>query len=217
MLVKSLESSYRITESLRLEKTTKIIQSNHQPITTMHTKLCHSVACHHVASVLFYEDLHHPPGQTVPIPHHSFWEEILPHIQPEPSLVQLKAITSHCITNYLGKEANSHLVTTSFQVALESDKVSPEPPLLQTKQSQFPQLFLIRLVCQTPYELHCPSSNTFQGLSISLVLEGPKTEHSTKGLNTVLKLKKISVVAAGPVHFFSQLTIWFSDSCVLLG
>ena len=30
--------------------------------------------------------LHHLPGQPVPVPHHSFWEEIFPNIQPEAPL-----------------------------------------------------------------------------------------------------------------------------------
>ena len=46
-----------------------------------------------------------------------------------------------------------HLSTTSFQGVVESDKVSPEPPLLQTKQAQFPQLLLIRLVLHIHHHL----------------------------------------------------------------
>jgi len=46
--------------------------------------------------------------------------------------VQLKAITSHAVTSYLGKEVmpDLHLDITSFQVAVKSDKVSPEHPHL---------------------------------------------------------------------------------------
>ena len=57
-------------------------------------------------------------------------EEISPNIQPKPPLVQLQAISSHPITSYLGKETNPHLTTTPLQVVVESDKVSPQPPLL---------------------------------------------------------------------------------------
>ena len=46
----------------------------------------------------------------------------------------------------LAEEADFHLATASFQVVVESNKVSPEPPLLQTKQFQFPQPLLIRLL-----------------------------------------------------------------------
>ena len=66
-------------------------------------------------------------------------------------MTQLKAITSSPLTRYLGEEANPHLDTTSFQVVVE---LSPEPPLLQTKQSQFPQSLLIRRVLQTFNCLH---------------------------------------------------------------
>ena len=51
--------------------------------------------------------------------------------------MQLEAISSCPIGSYLGEETNTHLTTTSFQVVVETDKVSPQPPLLQTKQPQF--------------------------------------------------------------------------------
>ena len=81
-----------------------------------------------------------------------FSEEIFPNIQSKPPLVQSEAVSSCPITCYLGEETNTHLVTTSFQVAVESDKVSPEPPFLQTKQPQFPQPLLVRLVLNTCLE-----------------------------------------------------------------
>lgn len=39
-----------------------------------------------------------------------------------------------------------------LQVVGECDKVSLESPLLQTKESQFPQLLFIRLLLQTPHQ-----------------------------------------------------------------
>jgi len=48
--------------------------------------------------------------------------------------------------SYLGEENNTCLTTTSFQKVVASDKVPPQPPLLQTKQPQLPQPLLIRLV-----------------------------------------------------------------------
>ena len=79
------------------------------------------------------------------MPDHSFSKETFPNIQSKPPLVQLEAIASHPMASYLGEETNTHLTTTSFQVAVESNKVPPRP-LLQTKQPQLPQLLLIRLV-----------------------------------------------------------------------
>jgi len=43
----------------------------------------------------------------------------------------------------LGEETNTCLTTTSFQAVAESDKVPPQPPLLQTEQIQLPQPLLI--------------------------------------------------------------------------
>ena len=84
-------------------------------------------------------------------------EEIVCNIQPESPLAQLKAIPFSPVASYMAEEADSHLSLASFQVAVESDKVSPEHPLFQTKQSLFPQLLPVRLELQTPHQLHCPS------------------------------------------------------------
>jgi len=73
------------------------------------------------------------------VPDHSFGEEVVPNMQPEPPLVQLEAIHSSSSIVTWEKRLSPHLTTTSFLVAVDSDKVSPELPFLQTKQSQFPQ------------------------------------------------------------------------------
>ena len=49
----------------------------------------------------------------------------------------------------MGEEADSQLTTASLQVVVESDKVFPESPLLQSKQSQVPQPLLTGLVLYT--------------------------------------------------------------------
>ena len=95
------------SENHRLEKTSKIIKSNHPPNTTM-------------------------PTRTYP-----------------------ESATSTRFFN-TSREGDS----TSFQVVVESKKVPPQPPLLQTKQPQFPQLLLIRLALQTLHQLRCPSLDT---------------------------------------------------------
>ena len=60
--------------------------------------------------------------------------------------MQLEANASHPIASYLGEETNTCLTITCFQVVVDSNKVLPQPPLLQTKQPQLPQPILIRLV-----------------------------------------------------------------------
>ena len=59
--------------------------------------------------------------------------------------MQLVVISSGPIC-CLGGEADLLLITTSLQKVVEYNEVSPEPPLLQTKQSQLPQLLLTGLV-----------------------------------------------------------------------
>ncbi|KAK4828042.1 hypothetical protein QYF61_023080, partial [Mycteria americana] len=124
--------------------------------------------------------LNHFPGQPVPMLDNPFSEETFPNTQSKPPLVQLEAISSCPITCYLVEETDPHLSTTSFQVVVESNKVSPQPPFLQAKQPQFPQPLLIRLVLQTLHHLRCPSLDTLQHLNVSLVVRGPK-------LNTVFE------------------------------
>ena len=83
-------------------------------------------------------------------------------------LVQLEAIPCSFITSYMREEADPQPTTTSIQVVIESGKVSPEPPLLQTEQFQLLQLLLIRPVLQTPHQLCCPPLDTLRGLDVFL-------------------------------------------------
>ncbi|KAK4806225.1 LOW QUALITY PROTEIN: hypothetical protein QYF61_013369 [Mycteria americana] len=117
----------------------------------------------------------------VPMLDNPFSEVKFPNIQSKPPLAQLEAVSSCPITCYLGEETDPHLPTTSFQVDVESNKVSPQPPFLQAKQPQFPQPLLIRLLLQTLHQLRCPSLDTLQHLNVSLVVRGPK-------MNTVFKV-----------------------------
>ncbi|KAK4815655.1 hypothetical protein QYF61_005217 [Mycteria americana] len=124
--------------------------------------------------------LNHFPGQPVPMLDNPFSEVKFPNIQSKPPLAQLEAISSRPITCYLGEETDPHLSTASFQVVVESDKVSPQPPFLQAKQPQVPQPLLIRLLLQTLHQLRCPSLDMLQPLNVSLVVRVPK-------LNTVFE------------------------------
>ncbi|KAK4824165.1 hypothetical protein QYF61_011292, partial [Mycteria americana] len=107
--------------------------------------------------------LNHFPGQPVPMLDNPLGEEKFPNIQSKPPLAQLEAISSCPITCYLGEETDPHLSTTSFQVVVESDEVSPQPPFLQAKQSQLPQPLLIRLLLQTSASAPIHSTTMAQG------------------------------------------------------
>lgn len=57
-----------------------------------------------------------------------FGEEIVPHIQSKPPLVQFEAIYSHPVSSYLGEGSDPLLTTTFFEEVVKSGKVPPEPP-----------------------------------------------------------------------------------------
>ena len=82
------------------------------------------------------------------------------------------------LVTWEGKEFDCHIATISFQEIVENYKISSDPPLLRTKQTQFPQLMLTRLVLQIPHQLCFPSLDILQGLDVILVVRGQK-------LNTV--------------------------------
>ncbi|KAK4829686.1 hypothetical protein QYF61_006061, partial [Mycteria americana] len=149
--------------------------------------------------------LNHFPGQPVPMLDNPFSEVKFPNIQPKPPLAQLEAISSRPITCYLGEETDPHLSTTSFQVVVESDKISRQPPFLQAKQPQFPQPLLIRLLLQTLHQLRCPSLDTLQHLNVSLVVRGPK-------MNTVFKVRPHQCRVQGHDHFPSPAGHTISDT-----
>ena len=85
-----------IVESLRLEKTSKITKSN--PNASPPCSLCVSVPHLHRSGTPPWMSTPPPLWAVVPLPHHSFWEEIVPNIQSEPPLEQLEAINSPPIT-----------------------------------------------------------------------------------------------------------------------
>jgi len=85
------------------------------------------------------------------------------------------------------------LTTTSFQVAVEGDKVSPQTAFLQTEQRQFPQPVLTGLVLQTLHQPCSPSLDTLQHLSVFLVVRDPK-------LNTGFKVSLTSAEYQGTKH-----------------
>ncbi|KAK4828556.1 hypothetical protein QYF61_027525 [Mycteria americana] len=107
-----------------------------------------------------------------------------------------KSLTSrHLEPDLATYQLNPLLGTVEQQkVAVESDKVSPQPPLLQAKQSQLPQPLLITLLLQTLHQLRCPSLDTLQHLNIPLVVGGPK-------LNTVFEVRPHQCRVQGHDHF----------------
>ncbi|KAK4827199.1 hypothetical protein QYF61_015227, partial [Mycteria americana] len=168
----TIKLNHRITESQNHIGWKRPLRSSSPTINlTLPKPPLHHVSKHLIQTSFKYLQgwrLNHFPGQPVPMLDNPLGEEKFPNIQSKPPLAQLEAISSCPITCYLGEETNPHLSTTSFQVVEESDKVSPQPPFLQAKQSQLPQPLLIRLLLQTLHQLCCPSLHTLQYLNIPM-------------------------------------------------
>ncbi|KAK4831047.1 hypothetical protein QYF61_014979 [Mycteria americana] len=132
-------------------------------------------------------------------------EKIRPSRNPPSGTRQTLPRKFKKLYSYLGEETDPHLSTTSFQVVVESDKVSPQPPFLQAKQSQLPQPLLIRLLLQILHQLRCPSLDMLQHPHISLVVRGPK-------LNTVFEVRPHQCQVQGDDHFPSPADHAISDT-----
>ncbi|KAK4815153.1 hypothetical protein QYF61_017594 [Mycteria americana] len=199
----SLTESHRIIDSFRLEKTL--------PSPTIHTESQNRIGwkrplrssspiinltlprppLHHVPKHLIQTSfkylqgwrLNHFPGQPGPVLDNPLSEEKFPKIQSKPPLAQLEAISRD----------RPHLSTASFQAAVESDEVSPQPPFLQAEQPQVPQPLPISLVLQTLPQLRCPSLDTLQPLNVSLGVRGPT-------LNTAFEVRPHQCRVQGHDH-----------------
>lgn len=113
-----------------LEKTFRITKSNHQcDLPRLITKLRYSVHHSHISSTL---EQHSFLRLTT-----LFHEKILPHVQPKHPLAQLETVSSCPITRYLRKERDTILTATSFQTAVGTKEVFPQPPCKPFKMIQF--------------------------------------------------------------------------------
>ena len=121
-----------------------------------------------------------PPGMGhVPTRHHPLSEKCPPNIQPKPSLSQFKTIPPCIITIHPHKQPFPLLFMCSFQVLEGHNEVPAEPSLLQAKQSQFPQPFIIGEVLQPSDHVSVPPLNTFQELHVFPCAGGPRPGRST--------------------------------------
>ena len=86
-----------------------------------------------------------------------------------PSILSPDTTSDHLpllpITYHFRKETDTLHTATSFQVAVESNDVSPQWPLLQSKKLQLPQLLLITLFLVPPSASVLSAVHTLQHLS----------------------------------------------------
>ena len=109
-----------------------------------------------------------------------------PNIQFEPPLTWLEATASHPITSYLGEETNTCLTRISFQVVVESNKVSPQPPSYRDPSAETPNHILrdqadakqaIQALQDTGEQSHCLSVWLPSMSSGSHIIRFSQSEH----------------------------------------
>ena len=97
----------------------------------------------------------------------------------------------YCLSSYCWEKRL--ISTTFFQEVVESNKVSPEPSLLQTEKLQFLQPHIVGVVLQTLHQLCCPSLDIFQCHSVLLLVRGSE-------LDTVCKVQPHQYWVQGDNH-----------------
>ena len=106
---------------------------------------------------------------------------MFPNIQPQPPLVQLKAIPSHPTASYLGKRPIP-TSTTFFHTVVESSKVSLKHPLLPDWIIPVPSVTPHKTCAPDPSSASLPFTGHVPGPWCLSCSEGPRTEHSTWGV-----------------------------------
>ena len=88
-----------------------------------------------------------PSGQPVPVLHHPQHEEVLPRVQMEFLMLQFVPVAPCPVTGHHWKESGPIFLTPTLKIFISISKVLSQPSLLQAKQAQLPQPFLIGEKC----------------------------------------------------------------------
>ena len=91
-------------------------------------------------------------------------------------MFQLDPITPCPIIVCHREEPGSILVALTLYIFININKVTPQSPLLQTKETQLPQPFFIREVLHSLNHLCCPALDPLQQFPVLLELRGPELD-----------------------------------------
>lgn len=80
---------------------------------------------------------------------HPLSEECFPYGHMEPSVFQFVSVVPCAVTGCHWEESVTILLTATLYILTSTDKIAPQSHLLQVKQHQLSQLFLIRWVFQS--------------------------------------------------------------------
>ena len=84
---------------------------------------------------------------------HPLSKETLSNVLSEPPLEQLWTIPMRPICRYQGEELSASISISPPQEAIESNEVTPQPPFLQTRQTQSPSPHIIGHAFQPFHQL----------------------------------------------------------------
>jgi len=98
--------------------------------------------------------LHNLPGQPAPVLRHPQSEEILPHVQRELPMLQFVPVAPCPVAGHCRRESGPIILTPSLKIFMGIYKILSQPSLLQAKQAQLPQPFLVGEMLQSPHHLH---------------------------------------------------------------
>ena len=91
---------------------------------------------------------------------------MFPNVHCKPPPARLWTIPTRPTTGSQGEEISTFLSTLSPQEAAESNEIIPQPPFLQTRQAQSPQLLLIGHAFQPFHQLYRSPLDAFKDLNI---------------------------------------------------
>jgi len=155
-----LGAAWPFIEPLRLEKTIKIIQSNHHSIPTMPTS--HVPQCHISTYLECGLWLYNLPGQPVPVPHHSSWEEILLHVQYRMALAQWAKQIEGFLAEMLRLAINTARIPALFLLPCRNQESCPVKKSQGKHVSSLEQFYFFAFVSfsLSKFGLHQPVSKS---------------------------------------------------------
>jgi len=118
------------------------------------------------------------PGKPIPVLGHSHSKDVFPDVQMAPPVFQFVPVASGPVTRHHWKEPGPVVFAPSLQLFLDIGEIPPEPSLLQVKQSQISQSFLIGMMFSFLHHLCDILLDSFQQIHVSLVLGSPELDRA---------------------------------------
>jgi len=114
--------------------------------------------------------LHNLPGQPVPVRHHPP-SKVLPRLQMELLMLQFVPVAPWPVAGHHWKESGPILLTPTLKLVVSISKIPSQPSLLQVKQAQLPQPFLVGQLLQSSNRFNRSSHRPWDIAKGKLILQ----------------------------------------------